>query len=146
VFDSRATLFTAFVRISTASGLVMSALANHPRNLPGYCERMASILSAETLRVIASSPTDIKPVLPTPAAAFESADRTLASAEPVDAWWTTFGDPRITSLVEQALNRSPDVRQAAALVRLARARMREQEGANWPLGGARAGYDYKGDS
>jgi multidrug efflux system outer membrane protein len=46
----------------------------------------------------------------------------------------------MTSLVEQALARSPDARQATALVRLARARMREQEGANWPVGGARAGY------
>ena len=35
--------------------------------------------------------TDIKPVAPTPAAAFESADTALASAQPVDAWWTTFG-------------------------------------------------------
>ena len=42
----------------------------------------------------------------------------------------------MTSLVEQALGRSPDVRQATALVRLARARLREQEGTNWPIGGA----------
>ena len=47
----------------------------------------------------------------------------------------------MTSLVEQALARSPDVRQATALVRLARARMREQEGANWPVGGASARFD-----
>ena len=46
----------------------------------------------------------------------------------------------MTSLVEQALARSPDVREATALVRLARARMREQEGENWPLGGLRASY------
>ena len=47
----------------------------------------------------------------------------------------------MTSLVEQALGRSPDVRQATALVRLARARLREQEGANWPLGGATAAFE-----
>ena len=47
----------------------------------------------------------------------------------------------MTSLVEQALSRSPDVRQATALVRLARARLREQEGANWPLGGATAAFE-----
>ena len=47
----------------------------------------------------------------------------------------------MTSLVEQALARSPDVREATALVRLARARMREQEGANWPVGGAAARFD-----
>ncbi len=47
----------------------------------------------------------------------------------------------MTSLVEQALTRSPDVRQATALVRLARARLREQEGTNWPFGGASATFE-----
>ena len=84
--------------------------------------------------------TDIQPVTPSPPAAFESWDAALATTEPIDAWWTTFQDARMTSFVEQALARSPDVREATALVRLARARMREQEGANWPLGGARASY------
>jgi multidrug efflux system outer membrane protein len=85
--------------------------------------------------------TDIKPVAPPPAAAFESADAALSTTDPVDAWWTTFRDARITALVERALGRSPDVRHATALVRLARARQREQEGANWPLGGATASFD-----
>jgi outer membrane protein, multidrug efflux system len=86
--------------------------------------------------------TDITPVLPTPSAAFEATtDTALATTEPVDAWWTTFQDARMTSLVEQALGRNPGVREATALVRLARARMREQEGANWPVGGAAARYD-----
>jgi outer membrane protein, multidrug efflux system len=85
--------------------------------------------------------TDIEPVAPTPSAAFEAvADASLAVTEPVDAWWTTFHDARMTALVERALDRNPDVRQATALLRLARARTREQEGANWPFGGARAGY------
>jgi outer membrane protein, multidrug efflux system len=85
--------------------------------------------------------TDVRPVAPTPPATFESRDTALATTEPVDAWWTTFQDARMTSLVEQALARSPDVRQATALVRLARARMREQEGANWPAGGASVRFD-----
>ena len=85
--------------------------------------------------------TDITPVLPEPAAAFESVDTALATTQPVDAWWTTFGDPRLTSLVERALSGSHDVRQATALVRLARARLREQEGTNWPVGGANVGFD-----
>ena len=84
--------------------------------------------------------TDVKAVTPMPPAAFESKDAALATTEPIDAWWTTFQDARMTSLVEQALARSPDVREATALVRLARARMREQEGENWPLGGLRASY------
>ena len=84
--------------------------------------------------------TEITPVAPAPPAAFESADAALATTEPVDAWWATFQDARMTELVERALGRSPDVRQATALVRLARARLREQEGANWPLGGATAAF------
>jgi outer membrane protein TolC len=59
--------------------------------------------------------TDIRPAAPTPATAFESVDTALATAEPIDAWWTAFQDARLTSLVEQALGRSPDVRQATAL-------------------------------
>jgi multidrug efflux system outer membrane protein len=85
--------------------------------------------------------TDIRPVAPTPAAAFESVDTALPTTEPVDAWWTTFQDVRLTSLVEQALRESPDVREATALVRLARARQREQEGTNWPFGGATAAFE-----
>jgi NodT family efflux transporter outer membrane factor (OMF) lipoprotein len=85
--------------------------------------------------------TDIRPVAPTPRAAFESVDTALATTEPGDAWWTTFQDSRMTSLVEQALSRSPDVRQATALVRLARARLREQEGTNWPVGGATTSFE-----
>jgi len=86
--------------------------------------------------------TNVRPIEPTAPPAFEGAsDAALAPLQqPVDAWWTTFQDARLTSLVEQALNRSPDVRQATALVRLARARLREQEGANWPLGGANAAF------
>ena len=85
--------------------------------------------------------TDIKPIPPSPSAAFESADAVLARTEPIDAWWTTFQDARMTALVEQALARSPDVREATALVRLARARLREQEGSNWPVGGASAAFE-----
>jgi multidrug efflux system outer membrane protein len=84
--------------------------------------------------------TNVHPVEPTAPSAFEgAADAAFApTQQPVDAWWATFGDARMTSLVEQALTRSPDVRQATALVRLARARLREQEGTNWPFGGASA--------
>ena len=86
--------------------------------------------------------TDIKTTPPAPAAAFENAaESMLATTAPVDAWWTTFRDARMTALVEQALTRSPDVRQATAVVRLARARLREQEGTNWPAGGASTSFE-----
>ena len=109
-----------------------------PRFLLPICVALAAV-SACSVRG-----TDIEPVAPASAAAFDgAADPALAPAQPVDAWWTTFGDARITTLVEQALSRSPDVRQATALVRLARARYREQQGTNWPVGGATAEYEHR---
>ena len=102
----------------------------------------AAIGAAALATACSVSGTDVKPVAPVPRAAFEVAtDTALATTDPVDAWWTTFHDARMTSLVEQALGRSPDVRQATALVRLARARLREQEGENWPRGGAIAAFE-----
>ena len=86
--------------------------------------------------------TNIAPVAPAAPRSFDAAaDPALALTLPVDAWWTTFADNTITTLVERALSGSPDVRGATAVVRLARARLREQEGANWPLGGASAGFE-----
>jgi outer membrane protein, multidrug efflux system len=103
---------------------------------------LGSAIGLASLLVCACSVrgTNVRPVEPTAPSAFEgAADAAFApTQQPVDAWWATFGDARMTSLVEQALSRSPDVRQATALVRLARARLREQEGTNWPFGGANA--------
>lgn len=88
--------------------------------------------------------TDVAPVPPVAAMQFEAArDAALTSSPPVDAWWSTFGDDRVSGLVVQALTRSPDVREATALVRLARARLREQQGTNWPRGGVAAGEQHQ---
>jgi hypothetical protein len=40
---------------------------------------------------------------------------------PVDAWWKAYGDPQLDSLIDQALAGSPDLAEAAARVRAARA-------------------------
>lgn len=39
----------------------------------------------------------------------------------LDRWWTTYGDPELTRLIEQALVANPDARSAAARLREARA-------------------------
>jgi multidrug efflux system outer membrane protein len=104
---------------------------------------LAACLTLMTVTACSVRGTDIEPIEPVAPAAFDGgADSALSATLPVDAWWTTFEDSRMTALVEKALSRSPDVRQATALLRLARARLREQEGANWPLGGANAGYEH----
>jgi NodT family efflux transporter outer membrane factor (OMF) lipoprotein len=45
-----------------------------------------------------------------------------AAAGPVAAWWTTFHDPMLDSLVARAVRANPDLRRAEARVREARAR------------------------
>jgi NodT family efflux transporter outer membrane factor (OMF) lipoprotein len=42
-----------------------------------------------------------------------------ATAWPADDWWTAYGDPQLDSLIVQALQGAPDLREAAARVRLA---------------------------
>lgn len=42
-----------------------------------------------------------------------------AAGWPSDRWWTAYGDPQLDRLIESALASSPDLREAAARVRLA---------------------------
>jgi NodT family efflux transporter outer membrane factor (OMF) lipoprotein len=44
--------------------------------------------------------------------AYEAPAGVPAGAIALDTWWTAYGDPELTSLVEQALLRNPDVRTA----------------------------------
>jgi NodT family efflux transporter outer membrane factor (OMF) lipoprotein len=60
-----------------------------------------------------------------PAAYAAPAGTALPQAS-LDRWWTTFNDPLLTSLVETALERSPDARSAAAVLEEARAVRRNQ--------------------
>lgn len=56
-----------------------------------------------------------------------------ASTAPIDAaWWSAFGDPTLTALVEQALASSPDLRQARARVAEARAVREAAQGGRYP--------------
>lgn len=45
-------------------------------------------------------------------AAFEAPTPAPAGALALDTWWTAFGDPELTTLVEQALAHNPDIRTA----------------------------------
>jgi len=61
-----------------------------------------------------------KPDVRLPAAYEAPVAAQAADAAVLDAWWTQFGDPELTGLIEQALKTAPDARAAAA--RLAEAR------------------------
>lgn len=52
---------------------------------------------------------------------YEAPASLAASATEFDAWWTAFGDPQLSDLIEQALRASPDARTAAARLQEARA-------------------------
>jgi NodT family efflux transporter outer membrane factor (OMF) lipoprotein len=49
---------------------------------------------------------------------------------PADDWWTAYGDPQLSSLIDQALKGSPDLREAEARVKAAEA---QAEQARSPL-------------
>jgi NodT family efflux transporter outer membrane factor (OMF) lipoprotein len=59
-------------------------------------------------------------------AAYEAPAGTVLPQASLDRWWTTFNDPLLTSLVDTALERSPDARSAAAVLEEARAVRRNQ--------------------
>lgn len=54
-------------------------------------------------------------------AAFEAPAGEALDAQALDRWWTTFDDPELTALVDQALAAAPDARSAAARLDEARA-------------------------
>lgn len=75
--------------------------------------------------------------VPEAPAAFATWSPELAP-EPVDEtrWWTRFGDPALSGLIEQALAENRDVREAVARVEAARALRREARQGFLPTGGA----------
>jgi NodT family efflux transporter outer membrane factor (OMF) lipoprotein len=69
-----------------------------------------------------------------PPADFQSANSFAApqAAWPQDAWWTTYGDPQLDTLVDTALKDSPDLKMAAARVRGLEAMSDISESFLWP--------------
>lgn len=83
--------------------------------------RSAALLASLALAACAHAR---KPDVALPAA-FETLPPTppavAASAQPIDRWWTSFGDPQLDALIDHALIANPDARTAAARLREARA-------------------------
>jgi multidrug efflux system outer membrane protein len=82
--------------------------------------RPAALLACLALAACASARP---PETPLPAA-YEAAPGGGLASETLDRWWVAFNDAQLTSLVEEALARSPDARSAAARLDEARATAR----------------------
>ncbi|WP_411286734.1 efflux transporter outer membrane subunit [Phenylobacterium sp.] len=70
--------------------------------------------------------------------AFEAPAAPPATAVALDRWWTAFGDPELTTLIEQALVANPDARSAAARLAEVRAQRTGALVQFLPQGGLRA--------
>jgi NodT family efflux transporter outer membrane factor (OMF) lipoprotein len=69
-----------------------------------------------------------------------------ANAPPVLAWWTTFEDPTLNSLIDQAVRSNLDLRRAQARVREARAQRGVVAADLYPNLNVGAGYTYQRNS
>lgn len=70
----------------------------------------------------------------------------LEAAEPVEAWWSTFSDATLDSLVSRALEHNLDIAVAVANVQLTRALLRESGFNLFPIITAEGGYTYQRQS
>ena len=85
-----------------------------------YSVTLAAALSAAACAAI---PASQKGPAPKPASAY-AAEQSFAgptAAWPKTDWWTSFGDPQLSSIIDEALASAPDLRAAEARVRKAAA-------------------------
>lgn len=69
---------------------------------------------------------------PQPQFVRSDARTTMPTATTNGHWWSELGDPVLNTLVERALSDNPDIAAATALVRQARASLRERKAASLP--------------
>ncbi|HEX7872094.1 MAG TPA: efflux transporter outer membrane subunit [Sphingobium sp.] len=105
-----------------------------------------SLLVASALALVLAGCAPIpdlgqKPVPRGPATveASQSLRGTATAAWPGDGWWTSYGDPQLTQLIEEGLANSPDMAAAAARFRQAAAMQRTSGAALLPSLEAQAG-------
>src|SRR5579871_5568763 len=96
-----------------------------------------ALLTSSLLAGCAVGPDYHRPTLTTPAAFMGTPAVTARSAPAVAedvAWWSGFGDPMLTGLVEKALSQNLDIAHAIARVTQARAGLHEADAALLPSG------------
>lgn len=99
-----------------------------------FPKRVAALLLASALASCTVGPDFRPPQTPSASAgAFvEGNDPRFAAVPLPDGWWRLFEDPVLDALVERALTRNTDVREASANLRRARALVREARAARIP--------------
>lgn len=93
--------------------------------------RFTPLLAGSALLASCASIPDLGPQPALRASASIAADRSLAAGEaawPDEDWWTAYGDPQLTALIEEGLRSAPDIAAASARFRRA-AGLAEQAGA-----------------
>jgi NodT family efflux transporter outer membrane factor (OMF) lipoprotein len=95
----------------------------------------------------AVGPDHEPPRIELPAAFQQPREAGLADGAPLDgAWWQTFGDARLTQLVEHALQHNHDLRGALANLASARALRGVAAADRWPTLDTRASFEDRQDS
>jgi NodT family efflux transporter outer membrane factor (OMF) lipoprotein len=99
------------------------------RKLVASCALAALVAGCSTTPPPTLQPGDVP-------AAFEQKAALNAPIWPARDWWTNYGDPQLTTLMDQAQANNLDIAQAAARVRQADARARQAGAALLPTVGA----------
>jgi NodT family efflux transporter outer membrane factor (OMF) lipoprotein len=97
-----------------------------------HCQLLLPVLGTALLAGCVVGPNFTAPDAKTPAAwhdaaAASSGARLATDADPDPAWWLTFNDPLLSSLIERATRGNPDVQ--IAVIRIAEARANERAAA-----------------
>ena len=109
--------------------------------------RMTSMTVLVLLAGCTVGPDYVPPQESAPAVwAAEPVEGLTPDAEILTEWWTTFGDPLLTRLIERAASSNHDLRAAEARVRQARALYRVARSRGLPSAGTEAGYTRHGIS
>lgn len=107
---------------------------------------LSALAMALALSACSLAPRAVLPEAPVPPS-WPVGDAYLAQSEgslPILSYEQVFTDPRLQTLVEQALANNRDLRVAAANVEAARAQVRTTRGAQFPEIGVNAGATYRG--
>jgi multidrug efflux system outer membrane protein len=107
----------------------------------------AAVLMLAVAAAGCATTSDYHPPAPAVPARWSEAPESSAPATPSQAaWWTTFGDAELDSLVERAVRANLDLQLGEARVREARARRRAAAAPLWPAIDARASIARERDS